>query len=198
MGYKNIICWARDTSCWLMVYKNIMCVFRLGLICTMCWARESSRISYYKSRIIRVQLSDNPYPPDFANIISYSASVYNRIWIIHTCIDIKKNLLHIRKIRIRIRSDAEIICSAHGTRRPDGPLGFPCTRSGTGCSRSVPLPARLGLDIKPARLVSGSARYSSTRYASTCYSSLYKQARKLARLGSLVARASSFGSRARV
>ena len=56
----------------------------------------------------------------------------------------------------------------------------------------------VGLDIEPARLVSGSARYSSARYGSTRYSSLYKRARKLARLGSLVARASSFGSRARV
>ena len=55
-----------------------------------------------------------------------------------------------------------------------------------------------GLDIKPAQLVSGLARYSSARYGSTRYSSLYKQARKLVRLGSLVARASSFDSRARV
>ena len=54
------------------------------------------------------------------------------------------------------------------------------------------------LDIEPARLVSGSARYNLARYGSTRYISLYKQARKLARLGSLVARASSFGSRARV
>jgi hypothetical protein len=68
-----------------------MCVFGFGLICIVCWARKSSRISYYKPRIIYVQLSDNPYSPDFANTISYTASVYNRIQIIHICVDIKNS-----------------------------------------------------------------------------------------------------------
>jgi len=55
----------------------------------------------------------------------------------------------------------------------------------------------LGLDIKTARLVSGSARYSLARYGSARYSSLYKRARRVARLGSLVSSSSSFGSRAK-
>jgi hypothetical protein len=48
---------------------------------------HSSQISYYKLRIIRIQLSDNPYPSDIAN--TKSASAHNRIRIIHIRMDIK-------------------------------------------------------------------------------------------------------------
>jgi hypothetical protein len=50
---------------------------------------HSSRISYYKLRIIRIQLSDNPYPSDIAN--TKSASAHNRIRIIHIHMDIKNS-----------------------------------------------------------------------------------------------------------
>jgi hypothetical protein len=71
-------------------------------------------------RIIRVQLSDNPYLSDHANTISYFASAHNRIRIIHILIDIiiSKTLLHILKIRIKIGLDAEII---HTTFTPTFP-----------------------------------------------------------------------------
>jgi hypothetical protein len=45
-------------------------------------------LSYYKTQIIRVQLSDNPYPRDFANPIFYTTFAYNRIQIIYILMDI--------------------------------------------------------------------------------------------------------------
>jgi hypothetical protein len=52
---------------------------------------HSSRISYYKLRIIHIQLSDNPYPSDIANTEYASASAHNRIRIIHIRMDIKNS-----------------------------------------------------------------------------------------------------------
>jgi hypothetical protein len=52
---------------------------------------HSSRISYYKLRIICIKLSDNPYPSDIANTKSASASAHNRIQIIHIRMDIKNS-----------------------------------------------------------------------------------------------------------
>jgi hypothetical protein len=53
-----------------------------------------SRISYYRSRIICIQLSNNPYPSDITNTISQSASAHNSIQIIHICLDIKNSSLY--------------------------------------------------------------------------------------------------------
>jgi hypothetical protein len=50
-----------------------------------------SSIAYYKLRIIRIQLPDNPYPSDIANTKSTSASAHNRIRIIHIRMDIKSS-----------------------------------------------------------------------------------------------------------
>jgi hypothetical protein len=61
------------------------------------WVCHNNWISYHEPRIIRVQLSDDPYPSTYANITSYSASAHNRIQIIHILMDIKKTLSHIRK-----------------------------------------------------------------------------------------------------
>jgi hypothetical protein len=54
---------------------------------------HSNRISYYKLRIIRIQLSDNSYPSNIANTksASASASAHNRIRIIHNRMDIKNS-----------------------------------------------------------------------------------------------------------
>jgi hypothetical protein len=82
---------------------------------------HSSRISYYKLRIIRIELSNNPYPSDIANTksASASASAHNRIRIIHIRMDIKKSSPN---SQTRIGSDAEII---HTTFIPsDGTTGF--------------------------------------------------------------------------
>jgi hypothetical protein len=50
---------------------------------------HSNRTSYYKLRIIRIQLSDNPYPSNITN--TKSASAHNRIRIIHNRMDIKNS-----------------------------------------------------------------------------------------------------------
>jgi hypothetical protein len=55
---------------------------------------HSSRISYYKLRIIRIQLSDNPYPSDIVNTKSAFASAHHRIRIIHIHMDIKNSSLN--------------------------------------------------------------------------------------------------------
>jgi hypothetical protein len=68
---------------WLMGYKNIICVFRLVLIYTVCWARKSSQISYYKLQIIHVnyriiyirQILLIPYPTLHPDTICFRLSI---------------------------------------------------------------------------------------------------------------------------
>jgi hypothetical protein len=67
---------------------------------------HSSQISYYKLRIIRIQLLDNPYPSDIAN--TKSTSAHNRIRIVHIRMDIK-NFSPNSYNSDSDRSDAEII-----------------------------------------------------------------------------------------
>jgi hypothetical protein len=55
---------------------------------------HSSWVSYYNLRVIRVQLSDNPYPLDFANTKLYSVYPHNRIRINHIRMGIKNSLLY--------------------------------------------------------------------------------------------------------